>query len=221
MNSKRSYLSYILQATDGSNIFLLSRFEGIVGSFEKDELLQIASNNLKLNLTTHRNEFTLRFKAHKLKRSQLKLTQNQQQSCALHTVSYFSLKLQTECECWEMEECRFCRCCLCCSFFLLLSLLFSLMHILLLLFSMLLLLLFLLLLLLFVVVVVVVVCCCCLLLLLLLLVVVFHHCTVYSACFLNESTCFNGGTCHGVGAGYSCQCTPDHTGRLCEVGKLW
>ena len=62
-DSESSHLICILWAADGS--LLSPGSEGWLRSSERNELLGIASNNLKLKPTTHRNEFTLRVKSHK------------------------------------------------------------------------------------------------------------------------------------------------------------
>ena len=65
-DSESSHLICILRAADCSNFQLLSPGSEVwLRSSDRNELLGIASNNLKLKPTTHRNEFTSRVKAHK------------------------------------------------------------------------------------------------------------------------------------------------------------
>ena len=54
---------------------------------ERNELLGIAFNNLKLKLTTHRNKFTSRVKAHKAITT--RVVTGPTKSLALHTVTCF------------------------------------------------------------------------------------------------------------------------------------
>ena len=63
-DSESSHLICILRSADGSHFKLLSPgSEGWLKRSERNQLLGMAFNNLKLKPTTHRNEFTSRVKA--------------------------------------------------------------------------------------------------------------------------------------------------------------
>ena len=87
-DSESSHLICILRAADSSNFYLFSpASEGWLKRSERNELLGIASNNLKLKPTTHRNKFTSLVKAHKAITT--RVVTGPTKSLALHTVTCF------------------------------------------------------------------------------------------------------------------------------------